>query len=153
MQCESGQIQMALSSILVVYMHKQLRSLQLLLPHRICSMLQLTPSHWVRFSCCPPIASTSAAAPQLHPLQLLLPSWVHFSCCSPTAFISAAALSSSTPKHPLAILGRTYRGHWPRTVVSQPLKQNALCTIHWRLQLELTRFAKCSARCMCTAAL
>ena len=50
-------------------------------------------------SCCSPIASTSAAAPLLHPtaapclhpLQLLFPDCFCFHCCSPIASISAAA--------------------------------------------------------------
>ena len=37
----------------------------------------------VRFSCCSPIVSTSAAAPRLRPLQLLFPDCIHFDCCSP----------------------------------------------------------------------
>ena len=37
------------------------------------------------------IASTSAAAPRLCLLQLLLPDCIHFSCCSPIASTSAAA--------------------------------------------------------------
>jgi len=37
------------------------------------------------FSCCSPTTSTSAAAPRLHPLQLLLPDCILFSCCSLTA--------------------------------------------------------------------
>ena len=50
------------------------------------SLAQLLPPHspcfpdCVRFRCCSPIASVSAAAPRLRPLQLLLPDWV---CCSP----------------------------------------------------------------------
>ena len=35
-----------------------------------------------RAACCSPIVSASAAAPRLHPLQLLLPDSIHFSCCS-----------------------------------------------------------------------
>ena len=40
---------------------------------------------------CFPIASTSAAAPRLHPLQPLLSDCIHFSRCSPIVSISAAA--------------------------------------------------------------
>ena len=43
--------------------------------------LQLLPD-CVPFGCCSPIASASAAAPQLSPLQLLLPDYVCFNCCS-----------------------------------------------------------------------
>ena len=71
--------------------------------------LQLLLSICVRFSCCSPIASASAAAHCLCPLQLLLPImststapqllplWqllsdcVRFNCCSPIASASTAA--------------------------------------------------------------
>ena len=97
----------------------QLRPLQLLLParlHRSASTaaphlypLQLLLAACVRFSCCSrlrlfqllpicvrfgcssPIASASAAAPRLCPLQLLLPDCVHSGCCSPIVSASAAA--------------------------------------------------------------
>ena len=52
--------------------------------------LQLLLATCVRFSCCSPIASTSAAAPRLRPLQLL-PDCVRFSCCSPIPSASTAA--------------------------------------------------------------
>ena len=71
----------------------------------------------VRFSCYSPIASTSIAAPQLRPLQLLLPNCrypstaprsrppqlllpdrIWLSCCSPNAYASTAA-PLSTPLH------------------------------------------------------
>ena len=58
-----------------------------------CSRLrlfQLLPI-CVRFGCSSPIASASAAAPRLCPLQLLLPDCVHFGCCSPIVSASAAA--------------------------------------------------------------
>ena len=83
-----------------------LASLAQLLPPRsptrrqtaLCAELLLHDR--VRFSCCSLIASTaaphsmaspSAAAPQLCPLQLLLAACVHFSCCSPIASALAAA--------------------------------------------------------------
>ena len=57
------------------------------------SLLIVTSSFacFTRFSCCSLIASASAAAPWLHPLQLLLPDCIRFSCCSPIASTSAAA--------------------------------------------------------------
>ena len=77
----------------------QLRPLQLLLPDCIRSAstaaprlrpLQLLLPDYVHFSCCLPLASTSAAAaPRLCPLQLL-PDCVRFNC-SPIASTSAGA--------------------------------------------------------------
>ena len=49
-------------------------------------------------SCCSPIASTSAAAPQSRPPQLLLPNRFRLSCCSPIASASAAAPQSRLPQ-------------------------------------------------------
>ena len=65
-----------------------------------CMLCSLTGP--VSAACCSPIASASAAAPRLHPLQsatapclrpvqLLLPEHVRFSYCSPIASVSAAA--------------------------------------------------------------
>ena len=58
----------------------RLRPLQLLLPDCI-DPLQLLLPDCIRFSCCSPLASASAAAPRLHPLQLL-PDCICFGCCS-----------------------------------------------------------------------
>ena len=68
-------------------------------------LLAAAPQLWVllaacvRFSCCSPIASASAAACSLiasasavaPQLRLLLVAWVRFSCCSPIASASTAA--------------------------------------------------------------
>ena len=68
----------------------RLHPLQLLLPNCI-DLLQLLLPTCVRFSCCSPIVSASAAAPRLRPraaaprlhlLRLLLPDCAHFDFCS-----------------------------------------------------------------------
>ena len=90
----------------------RLRRLQLLLPARLPRSVSIAaelPS-CIRFSCCSPLASTSAAAlSRLRPFQLLtdcvrfgccspiasasnlLPNGVRFVCCSPIASVSTAA--------------------------------------------------------------
>ena len=64
-----------------------------------------------RLCLCSPIVSASAAAPRLHPLQLLLPDCVRFCCCSPLASIrfncySPIASASAAARHlrPLQLL-------------------------------------------------
>ena len=68
----------------------QLRPLQLLLADCI-DPLQLLFRVFVRFSCCSPLVSTSAATPRL---GQLLPDSVRFDCCSSIASASTAALAS-----------------------------------------------------------
>ena len=53
--------------------------------------LQLLLPDCICFSCCSLIVSASAVAPRLCPLQLLLPDCVPFSCCSLIASASAVA--------------------------------------------------------------
>ena len=66
-------------------------------------------------SCCSPIASTSANAPRLHPLQLMLPDcikplpllltiYVCFSCCSPIASGPSTAAPRLHPALQLLLL-------------------------------------------------
>ena len=75
------------------------------------------PPNHVRFSCCSPTVSASAAALRLHQLQLL-PDCFHFSCCSPTASASAPRL------HPLAL--PDYQPFWKVPALLNILKCSSL---------------------------
>ena len=69
----------------------ELRPLQLLLADCI-DPLQLLFPVCVRFSCCSPLVSASAATPRLRPFQLLA-DCVRFGCCSSIASSTAAPAS------------------------------------------------------------
>ena len=55
------------------------------------SAASYSPIASIRFKCCSPFVSASAAAPRLHPLQLLLAACIRINCCSPIASASTAS--------------------------------------------------------------
>ena len=121
-----------------------------------------------------PIASASASAPRLHPLQLLFPDCVRFSCCSLIASASAAAprfsfcssiasTSASAPRlRPLQLLlpdcstaGAPYcvRFSFCSPIASLSAAAPRLCPIAPRLcppkVLEHVRFGGCKVQRSC----